>query len=99
MKKTILCSLLLACAIAVSGCGQSASLPEQSIQEISINKETATVSFLGPEGTYTQEACGVFFEKKGTYIPYETVGDAVDALEKGTSEYAVIRRRTPSVGQ
>jgi len=90
LKKTKLFSVLFACIISVSGCGRSASLPEQSIQEISINKETATVSFLGPEGTYTQEACGVFFEKKGTYIPYETVSDAVDALEEGVSDYAVI---------
>lgn len=90
MKKIRLCSLLLACVISVSGCGRSALLPEQSIQEISINKETATVSFLGPEGTYTQEACGIFFENMGTYIPYETVTDAVDALEEGVSEYTVI---------
>ena len=82
--------MLLTCAIFASGCSRSVSLPEQSIQEISIDKEAVTVSFLGPEGTYTQEACGVFFEKMGTYIPYETVGDAVDALEEGLTDYAVI---------
>ena len=52
--------------------------------------ESITVSYLGPEGTYTQEACGVFFSKKGTYTPYKTVSDAVEALIKGESEYAVI---------
>ena len=52
--------------------------------------ESAVVSYLGPEGTYTQEACGVFFDKKGTYLPYKTVSDAIDALENGESSYAVI---------
>ena len=55
-----------------------------------IHYENAKVSYLGPEGTYTQEACSVFFDKKGSYIPYETVADAVDALLNGDSEYAVI---------
>ena len=89
MKKTIIYALLIACVISTSGCGRSQTIAEQSSQQIS-NIENATVSFLGPEGTYTQEACGVFFDKKGIYIPYETVGDAVDALEKGTTDYAVI---------
>ncbi|MCR5008813.1 MAG: hypothetical protein K6A76_09580 [Oribacterium sp.] len=52
--------------------------------------DSAIVSYLGPEGTYTQEACGVFFEKEGTYTPYKTVSDAVEALINGKSNYAVI---------
>ena len=55
-----------------------------------IDYDSATVSYLGPEGTYTEEACGVFFEHKGRYIPYETVDDAVQALIDGKSKYAVI---------
>ena len=55
-----------------------------------IDFDSATVSYLGPEGTYTEEACGVFFEHKGRYIPYETVDDAVQALIDGKSKYAVI---------
>ncbi|MBQ8967100.1 prephenate dehydratase domain-containing protein [Ruminococcus sp.] len=55
-----------------------------------IDPDTAEVSYLGPEGTYTQEACGVFFGGKGSYVPYETVSDAVDALVKGESSFAVI---------
>ncbi len=54
------------------------------------SEEAVKVSYLGPEGTYTQEACGVFFKNKGSYIPYETVKDAVDALVKGESSFAVI---------
>lgn len=64
-----------------------ASLPEITAD---IQSETAVVSYLGPEGTYTQEACGVFFGGKGSYEPYETVADAVQALTEGKSGYAVI---------
>lgn len=55
-----------------------------------IDFENAKVSFLGPEGTYTQEACGIFFDKKGTYLPYKTVEDAIEALENGDTDYCVI---------
>ena len=48
------------------------------------------VSYLGPEGTYTQEACGVFFDGKGTYLPQEDVATSVQVLIDGESEYAVI---------
>ena len=48
------------------------------------------ISYLGPEGTYTQEACQVFFGKNSTLIPYTTVNDAVDALADGKTSYAVI---------
>lgn len=32
--------------------------------------KNAVVSYLGPEGTYSQEACIHFFEREGSYIPY-----------------------------
>lgn len=64
---------------------------EPATESESANKyDSAIVSYLGPEGTYTQEACGVFFEKKGTYAPYKTVSEAVEALINGESKYAVI---------
>jgi prephenate dehydratase len=64
---------------------------EPATESESANKyDSAIVSYLGPEGTYTQEACGVFFEKEGTYTPYKTVSDAVEALINGESNYAVI---------
>ena len=52
--------------------------------------ESTIVSYLGPQGTYTEEACKVFFEGRGTYEPYETVDDAVQALVDKKSTYAVI---------
>lgn len=50
----------------------------------------ARVSYLGPEGTYTQEACGIFFDGQGTYLPQEDVAASVQALVDGDADYAVI---------
>ncbi len=85
-KRGLLNILALILAVLVSGCADKAPEPVA----VQIDKDTAVVSYLGPEGTYTQEACGVFFDHKGKYVPYETVNDAVDALLAGESNYAVI---------
>ena len=55
-----------------------------------ISYTDASVGYLGPEGTYTQEACRVFFDREGEYIPYPAVSDAVEALVEGSVDYAVI---------
>ncbi|MBO5622142.1 MAG: hypothetical protein J5959_10990 [Butyrivibrio sp.] len=81
--------ITLGLMLSAAGCGKAAPTIEAESRVVQDYSE-ATVSFLGPEGTYTQEACGVFFNKQGSYEPYETVSDAVDALESGASEYAVI---------
>ncbi|MBR2822860.1 MAG: hypothetical protein IKE24_04165 [Clostridia bacterium] len=48
------------------------------------------VSYLGPEGTYTQEAAAYFFQDGETLIPKETVTDAIAEVVNGTADYAVI---------
>ena len=53
-------------------------------------KYSDTVSFLGPVGTYTQEASEKFFGKNINLVPYKTVDEAVQALTQGKSRYAVI---------
>lgn len=68
---------------------ESETITESGFKTVN-DHESITVSYLGPEGTYTQEACGVFFGKNGIYTPYKTVSDAVEALINGESEYAVI---------
>lgn len=79
--------MLLAVAFALAGCSAG---QEPARTPVTIDYETAVVSYLGPEGTYTEAACEKFFEQKGTYIPYETVDLAVQALCDGGSSYAVI---------
>lgn len=79
--------MLLAAAFALAGCSAGQEPPQTAV---TIDYETAVVSYLGPEGTYTEAACEKFFEQKGTYIPYETVDLAVQALCDGGSSYAVI---------
>ena len=81
--------VLISSVLLLSGCADTPAAPERQT-EVQVSYEDAKVSFLGPEGTYTQEACETFFDKKGTYIPYKTVGEAVEALINGESNLAVI---------
>ena len=96
MKRTIclLLALLLLCTALLSGCAarseQAAPTEAAQPQTAPISYVDATVSYLGPEGTYTQEACQVFFDREGSYLPYTTVNDAVQALVDGQTDYAVI---------
>ena len=87
MKKTV--SLLLAFILCASLIGCS-NQNVTNVTPVQIDYDAATVSYLGPEGTYTQEACEKFFDGKGSYLPYETVPKAVQALTEGESNYAVI---------
>lgn len=48
------------------------------------------VSYLGPEGTYTQEAARFFFDGEETLIPRDTVSLAVSDVLSGDSDFAVI---------
>lgn len=93
-EKAVALVLVLTLLVMLAGC---ASQPAPSTQAEAAQTETtpisyadATVSYLGPEGTYTQEACQVFFDREGSYLPYTTVNDAVQALVDGQTDYAVI---------
>lgn len=52
--------------------------------------ETIKVSYLGPEGTYTEEAAQFWFRNGEALIPRETVNDAVADMLTGAADYAVI---------
>ena len=87
MKKKTFVKYLFAVGLLTAGCtgtGSENTIPAEIVYD------TAVVSYLGPEGTYTQEACGQFFEKKGSYLPFETVQGAVEALIRKETGYAVI---------
>ena len=51
---------------------------------------TARVSFLGPAGTYTEEAAQFWFQEGEELVPKETVNDAVADLLSGNADFAVI---------
>ena len=51
---------------------------------------TARVSFLGPAGTYTEEAAQFWFQEGEELVPKETVNDAVEDLLSGNADFAVI---------
>lgn len=48
------------------------------------------VSYLGPEGTYTEEATKFFFQSASEYLPEATVDDAIADVAEGRADYAVI---------
>ena len=53
--------------------------------------ETAvSVSYLGPAGTYTEEAAQFFFQNGEVLNPKETVNDAIADVLAGEADYAVI---------
>lgn len=101
-KPTALLTLVVAAMLVLAGCGgapaatqkteaeEQATTEQAETEQASPDYSKARVSYLGPEGTYTQEACGVFFDGKGTYLPQEDVAASVKALVDGQTDYAVI---------
>ena len=82
--------LLLSTMTAVlmlSSCGGSESSAAPAAPMI---RENAAVSYLGPEGTYTEEAAKYFFTSGGSFIPKATVDEAIEDAAAGISDYAVI---------
>lgn len=81
MKKVL--SMIIAFTLCVTpvGCGkqaQSAGAQSQTVESQSQTVEAqpvkkqesydkARISYLGPEGTYTQEACNKFFDIQGSF--------------------------------
>ena len=86
IKSIVATALVILLIFSSAGCNGAAQ--EQVLESTSY--ADAKVSYLGPEGTYTHEACERFFSGEGEYIPYKTVKEAVEALVSGETEYAVI---------
>ena len=93
MKKTHVLLLIFCMFLSIIGCSKE-NIPEQQNQNQTQTEQpsydNAKISYLGPEGTYTQEACEKYFGGSGECIPYKTVDDAVTALVKKETDYAVI---------
>ncbi len=93
MKKALSLLMAMILCLPFTGCRDSAKQNSSAETQISAEQPSyasAKISYLGPEGTYTQEACEVFFEKQGELLPCVTVNDAVKALTDQETDYAVI---------
>lgn len=90
MKKilSVLTAILL--CLSFSGCAGSSKNSGSQSAVSQVDYTSSKISYLGPAGTYTQEACERFFDGQGAYLPCETVNDAVKALVDKKSDYAVI---------
>ena len=92
--------VVLALAVTLAGCGapQPSAAPATSAatassQATDARAETADVtrvSYLGPAGTYTEEATKLFFGTNDELMPQDTVAKALDAVADGSATYAVI---------
>ncbi len=95
LKRAMTCMALLMTitgSMLVGGCGGT-DASTATIQDTEENHElnrNAKVSYLGPAGTYTEEATQLFFREEGVLFPKDTVADAIADVASGASEYAVI---------
>ena len=81
----------MSCSV-LSGCGGPAE-PGNSREPAAASPQItapARVSYLGPEGTYTEEAAQFFFPRAETFLPKGTVADAIADVAAGNADYAVI---------
>jgi len=79
---------VLALVLALMGCG--APEVEIDVSDKPAWTEETKVSYLGPAGTYTEEATQFFFSGTGTLLPQATVEDAIADVVNGAADYAVI---------
>ena len=82
--------LLLSLLFSVSVLAKEPDTVSQGTEAITQNPETKQVSYLGPEGTYTEEAAQFWFQDGEALIPKETVADAIADVLSGDAKYAVI---------
>ncbi|MBQ9060654.1 MAG: hypothetical protein IJ128_05890 [Firmicutes bacterium] len=93
--RTVMLSFIM--GALVSGCGSGKTDPgtdpgtEQGTGAVSApSNDHATVSYLGPEGTYTEQAARAFFSDAGKLLPKATVDEAIADVEAGRADYAVV---------
>ena len=92
MKKA-LSMISISFIIAASGCGTNSKQlknDQKTFSTASQIMKNARVSYLGPEGTYTEEAAQYFFQGGAVFIPHATVPEAIEAVVSKNADYAVI---------
>ena len=89
MRKALAALLALWFCVAAFGCGRDAAKPQTGAAASRI-PENVRVSYLGPAGTYTEEAALYFFSDAATFLPEATVMQALEDVAAGDADYAVI---------
>ena len=87
--------LFIASVISVTSCccGINAAETESGQETAAVSSgilEQARVSYLGPAGTYTEEAAQFFFPDASEFLPESTVPEAMADVAAGDADYAVI---------
>lgn len=81
--------LIPAMAFSLMGCAGS-SAEAADIPQESEFMAAPRVSYLGPQGTYTEEAATFFFPDAGVMLAERTVDDAIQKVMEDDADYAVI---------
>lgn len=84
-KKLLSLFILIITLLTISSC---VNKNNKDIENIDYSN--SKISYLGPIGTYSEEASLAIFNNQGTHIPFNTVSDAVKALKDKEVNYAVI---------
>ena len=83
LAAAILFTVFCAAAEESKGVAENTTAPDAA-------EDAVKVSYLGPEGTYTEEAAQFWFRNGETLIPKATVNDAIADMLTGETDYAVI---------
>ena len=98
-KRVLVCAMALALALVAVGCapgqgGESSAAATQANAEAPAPtaeiEDVTTVAYLGPAGTYTEEAAKLFFGGNDKLMPQDTVADALALVAEGSAAYAVV---------
>ncbi len=98
-SKVLIGAFIFVLSMSLAGCAQQQSTSSSSAESASHVEtpaptaeitDVATVAYLGPEGTYTEEATKLFFGDNDELMPQATVADALALVDNGTAAYAVI---------
>lgn len=95
MKRWISCMLLVVILMGLAACGNTPPEEDAAVNTANLleGKDMISdprVSYLGPEGTYTEEATKFFFQSASEYLPEATVDEAIADVAEGRADYAVI---------
>ncbi|MBR1707862.1 MAG: haloacid dehalogenase-like hydrolase [Clostridia bacterium] len=76
--------------LTIYGDGVAKATPQGESPDASDSPDHINVSYLGPEGTYTEEATQFWFQNGETLMPKTSVHDALLDVQSGIADYAVI---------